>query len=40
MPDDPQAAGPLVGAALGRSLAEEDPEIFATIRRETEKQAH
>ena len=40
MPDDPQAADPLVGAALGRSLAEEDPEIFATIRRETEKQAH
>jgi glycine hydroxymethyltransferase len=40
MPYDPQAADPLVGAALGRSLAEEDPEIFATIRRETEKQAH
>jgi glycine hydroxymethyltransferase len=40
MPDDAQAADPLVGAALSRSLAEEDPEIFATIRRETEKQAH
>ena len=28
-----------VGSALGRSLAEVDPEIFATIQRETDKQA-
>jgi glycine hydroxymethyltransferase len=34
------AAAALAGAAMARSLAEVDPDIFATIRRETEKQAH
>jgi len=34
------ADDPLVGAAMSRSLAEVDPEIFSTVRRETEKQAH
>ena len=31
---------PLTGAAMARTLAEVDPEILGTIRRETEKQAH
>ena len=30
----------LVGAAMARSLADVDPDIFGTVRRETEKQAH
>jgi len=33
-------AGRLVGAAMSRSLAEVDPDIFTTVRQETEKQAH
>jgi len=33
-------AAPLTGAAMSRTLAEVDPDIFATVRRETEKQAH
>ena len=32
-------ADQLVGAAMSRSLSDVDPEIFGTIRRETEKQA-
>jgi glycine hydroxymethyltransferase len=33
------SADQLVGAAMSRALADVDPEIFATVRRETEKQA-
>jgi len=33
------ANDPLVGNAMARSLAEVDPEIYETVRRETEKQA-
>ncbi len=33
------ANDPLVGNAMARSLAEVDPEIYGTVRRETEKQA-
>ncbi len=31
---------PFVGAALGRRLARVDPDVWAAIRQETEKQAH
>jgi len=31
---------PLVGTAMARPLAEVDPDIYGTVRRETEKQAH
>jgi len=34
------SSDPLVGAAMARPLAEVDPEIFGTVYRETEKQAH